>query len=150
MKKLTTFKTTDGCTFETEEEAIDHEALTALKQNYERSRYEYLQALAKREKTLDGYDFQGIYHTYFYIQRFVGMPHLVEFRFAQEWEFDIDDTDKIIICQRRTNGDGGYTTMRIEDLYYDRAAGQRELVQKQMAFLQEEAKRLGMKLVEGI
>jgi hypothetical protein len=68
--------------------------------------------------------------------------------FYHDWEFDVSDsTDEVILLKPRTNGDRGYTQMRISDLYFDRDNAKRALVEAQMNYLRVEAKRLNVELV---
>jgi hypothetical protein len=151
MKKVTTFKTTDGEEFSDEISAQKHENLIKLKQEYEKARHRYINELARTEKTIDGIPFAGKYHTYWYVQRFYGMPHLVEFSFYSDRYFDIDPrTDELIICQPSTDEEHGCTQMKISDLYHDRNAAEQALVLKQIEFLKEQAERLGMSIIPGV
>jgi hypothetical protein len=148
MKKVTTFKTTDGKEFSDEISAKKHENLITLKQEYKQARLRYVNELARAEKTIDGVSFAGKYHTYWYIQEFMGMPHLVDFSFTNDREFDIHDyTDELVILQPRTDGGRGYTESRISDLYYDRKAAEKALVLAQVEFLNRQAEKLGLSIV---
>jgi hypothetical protein len=78
----------------------------------------------------------------------MGMPHLVDFSFTNDREFDIHDyTDELVILQPRTDGGRGYTESRISDLYYDRKAAEKALVLAQVEFLTRQAKDLGLSIV---
>lgn len=147
VKKSTTYKTTDGDEFTDEAEAIAHEEIITLKRAFDSARHEYGRALAQREKTIDGYEFQIRFHTYYYIQDFSGrMPYLAEVTFANDWEFTLDDhKDRITILERRREG-GGFTHFHIDDLYHDRDNARKALAAKQAEYLRREAKVLGIDL----
>lgn len=148
MKKVTTFEASDGKEFPDEISAKKHENIIRLKQEYKQARLRYIRELARAEKTIDGVYFAGKYHTYWYIQGFMGMPYLVDFSFNNDREFDIDDrTDELIILQHRTDGSRGYTQSSISDLYYDRKAAEKALVLAQVEFLKRQAKNLGLSIV---
>jgi hypothetical protein len=145
VKKLTTFTTTDRKEFDNEADAVAHESIITLKNAFESARREYVRALAKREKTIDGYPFEMAYHTYYYIQTFTGMPHLAEVDFRHDWEFTLNERDKIVILQPRLDG-GGYTHSHISSLYHDRKNAQKALVALQAEWLRKQAKMLGVDL----
>lgn len=148
MEKVTTFRTTDGKEFFDEISAAKHEELITLKNAYKKARLRYISRLACAEKTIDGVSFAGKYHTYCYIQEFMGMPHLVDFSFSNDREFDIDDqTDELVILQPWTDGTRGYTQSKISDLYYDREAAEKALVLAQVEFLKRQADKLGLSIV---
>jgi hypothetical protein len=146
VKKSTTYKTTDGEEFTDEAKAIAHEEIITLKRAFDSARYAYGRALAQREKTIDGYPFEIRYRTYYYIQDFFGMPHLVDVTFANDWEFTIDEhRDRITILQPRKESTG-HTHYHIENLYHDRDNARKALAAKQAEYLRREAKLLGIDL----
>lgn len=102
------FVASDGCEFESEKDAEQHEKLIKAKREYDDSFKVFAAMLSETKRTADGVPFRLGYRRYYAIvNRFGGgLPvyRTVEFSPAMWQEFEIEDENQVYLVMREHNG----------------------------------------------
>jgi hypothetical protein len=148
------FKTSDGKTFDTREEAERHELLRVARDEFEQARTVLARLLAESHQTADGRRFSFDQWQYYYIAPgWEGLPRLTRVMFHGfnlDWESQFDGREFPVIRQWEGEGkDRRLLTYRFDCLYGSERAAEKALLaaqEKRLAELAESIEDLRAKV----